>query len=226
VTLDEKVSMLLDVWVEHCILGDINQMLRARSRGNYPIAALLFSVIDLLGGLQRGNVDGGNTQNIVAFIKRYLARVDVNYKHTADLLVDMFRHPLLHTTRSRSYRTRSRHVLRSAIYWEEDTRRRRQHVAVRKAHLVRKVYRGNDFLVINDHVLFADIVEALGLYRSDLLSGRHHVLARNFRRAFDAATSVVDLPGHPKKRLALKLSRQIGRVRRWAPAKDRCFADE
>jgi hypothetical protein len=225
-TLQEKVDDLIGNWIEHCILGDIGQMLRRRSRGNYPVAALLFSVVDLLGGLQRGNVDGDHTSNMVAFIKRYLAKVDPTYGTVPDLLVDMFRHPLLHTTRSRSYLAGRRYVLRSAIYWEEDTRRRRALVAARKAHLVRKRYRGHQYLVINDHVLHSDIVCALELFRKDIVSGTHRQLARNFSRAYESATAIVELRTHPKQKLARRLARQVGRVRRRPGTKAKCFSDE
>jgi hypothetical protein len=224
-TLEAKVQILLENWVEHCILGDIAQMLRRGSRGNYPVAALLFSVIDLLGGLQRGNVDGDHTKNMVAFIKRYLAQVDPTYGSIADLLVDMFRHPLLHTTGSRNY-IAGRNALHSAIYWEEDTRRRRQLIASRKAHLARKTHKGRSYLVINDHVLHGDLMLALRLYRDELMSGKHHKLSRAFSTAYDAATKPVSLATHPKKQLARRLARQIGRVRRWPATRAKCFADE
>jgi hypothetical protein len=52
-TLEAKVERLLDDWIEKCILGDIRQMLRRRSRGNYPVAALLFSARRKTGTLAR-----------------------------------------------------------------------------------------------------------------------------------------------------------------------------
>jgi hypothetical protein len=223
------VERLLDDWVENCILGDIGQMLRHRSSGNYPVAALLFSVIDLLGGLQRGNVEGNHRDNMIAFMQRYLARVDPRYRSIGYLLVDMFRHPLVHTSLSRSYRARAgRYVIRSAIYWEEDTRRRRQLIARRKAHLVRKMYKASDYLIINDHVLHDDVVRALGMYRQELLSGRYRVLARRFSSAYDRAMSAVNLWQLRKQRAkhATMLARQIGRVRRWPATRAKCFADE
>src|SRR5262245_49722935 len=85
------------------------------------------------------------------------------------------------------------YILKSAIYWEEDTRRPRSLVARRKAHLVRKTYKGRELLVISDHVLHDDVVQALSLYRADLLSGRHHLLARRFSNECRRATAVVSV---------------------------------
>jgi len=227
-TLKDEVESLLDDWVEGCILSDIRQMLRRRSGGNYPVAALLFSVIDLLGGLQRGNVEGDHRDNMIAFLNRYLAQVDPRYATISYLLVDMFRHPLVHTSLSRSYKAPGgRYTLRSAIYWEEDTRRRRHLIARRKAHLVRKPYKGRDYLVVNDHVLHDDLMRALALYRQDVLSGRYRRLSRRFSSAYARATSVVDLSQVRKRRdHATILARQIGKVRRWPVTRAKCFADE
>jgi hypothetical protein len=175
---------------------------------------------------------------MLAFLARYLGAVDPRYKSIGALLVDMFRHPLIHTSLSRSYQVGRGYILKSAIYWEEDTRRRRSLVARRKAHLVRKTYKGRDFLVINDHVLHDDVVQALSLYRADLLSGRHHLLARRFSNGYRQATAVVSVASlrpakktpqgkkKPQGTLAGTLFRQIGKVRRWPAARVKCFAAE
>ena len=72
VTFEDKVRKLIDNWVLECIMGDMEQFLQPPKGGNYPVAALLFSLIDLMGGLLKGNVMANHTDNMKAFINGYL----------------------------------------------------------------------------------------------------------------------------------------------------------
>jgi len=103
---------------------------------------------------------------------------------------------------------------------------------------VRKTYKGRDFLVINDHVLHDDVVQALSRYRADLLSDRHHLLARRFSNGYRRATAVVSVAslktGEEDAARQEEAARHARRdtlspdwkVRRWPAARVKCFADE
>jgi hypothetical protein len=209
----DNVRKLIDNWVLECIMGDIEQFLKLPKGGNYPVAALLFSVIDLMGGLLKGNVEGNHTHNMQTFIRKYLYQIDSKYGDLAPLLVDMFRHPITHTTTSRSY-VFGGYTLRSGIYWEEDVSHRTQLLQRRNCHLVKAKYKGQDYLIVNDHVLFEDLRRAIKQYRDDLLGGKDQKLKCCFENAYEAVTEV-------KK--GKKFGAEIQIVHSWPYTQDKCF---
>ena len=212
-SFDDKVQKLIDDWVLQCIMGDIEQFLKHPKRGNYPVAALLFSVIDLMGGLLNGNVDANHTCNMETFIRQYLSQMNSKYSDLASLLVDMFRHPITHTTTSRSYALNG-YTLRSGIYWEEDVSHRVQLLQQRKCHLVKAQYRGQDYLLVNDHVLFADLKSAIQQYREDLTGGKVQAIRCCFEKAYDAMTKV---------KSGKRFDSEIRLVQSWPYTQDKCF---
>ncbi len=213
VAFEDKVRKLIDNWVLECIMGDIEQFLKLPKGGNYPVAALLFSVIDLMGGLLNGNVEANHTENMMTFMREYMRQVDSRYADLAPLLVDMFRHPITHTTTSRSYSLGSQ-TLRSGIYWEEDVSRRAQLIQLRKCHFVRAQDGGKDYLIVNDHVLFEDLISAIKRYRDDLLAGKSQKLRDRFEKAHNDLTS-------PK--VGAKFGTEIRTVQSWPYTKEKCF---
>ena len=57
-----------------------------------------FAEIDMLGKFYKGEISTQNTaENSIAFIKRYMGSVNNRYKKLAGLIIDMYRHGLMHT---------------------------------------------------------------------------------------------------------------------------------
>lgn len=213
VTFEDKVRKLIDNWVLECIMGDIEQFLQPSKKGNYPVATLLFSLIDLMGGLLNGNVDANHTDNMKTFMNKYLNQIDSKYGDLTPLLVDMFRHPITHTTTSRSY-SLGGYTLRSGLYWEEDVSQRAQLIHQRKCHLVKARYEGHDCLLLNDHVLFEDLKRAIRKYQDELLEGKDPGLGTCFEKAY------ADMTG-PKN--GNRFSNEIQIVESWAYTHEKCF---
>jgi len=133
---------------------------KCRPRGAfYSALRYCFAEIDMLGKFYKGEVSTKNTaENSIAFMKRYMGSVNKRYKKLAGLIIDMYRHGLMHT-----HMTKMVHLKNGKLLgWElQDSDFINEHLKLKSAN------HGYN-LVINVHQFIKDFLESLDKYEEDL----------------------------------------------------------
>jgi len=155
-----------------------------------------FAEIDGLGKLycgERGKAD--TAPNAIVFARKYLGRIDDDYKELFGLLVDMYRHGLAHTHLAKSikFRDASNHWVTVGWTIIQDDRHKSRHLACEQIE-------ARFFLLsINVPQLVKDTLKAINLYVRDLRRGgeRSRLFGR-FKRGYIGTAAVFQEPPPPK----------------------------
>lgn len=135
---------------------------RCRPRGAfYSGLRYCFSEIDMLGKFLKGEFGSQNTaENSINFMKRYMSSINKRYKKLAGLIIDMYRHGLMHTHMTKLVKLGNGKILG----WElQDTDSNSQHLTLKS------VDHGYN-LVINVYQFIEDFLKGLDNYEKDLKS--------------------------------------------------------
>ena len=140
---------------------------KCRPRGAfYSALRYCFAEIDMLGKFYKGEVSTKNTaENSIAFMKRYMGSVNERYKKLAGLIIDMYRHGLMHTHMTKIVQLDNGKLLG----WElQDYDHGNEHLKLKTAD------HGYN-LVINVYQFIKDFLESLDRYEKDLVNSTYYL---------------------------------------------------
>ena len=143
------------------------------------ILLLVFTQIELLGYMYRGENSSGNA---VDFVREYLGRRDKRYREVGGLLFHVCRHGLAHRATPKRIELRNGVVLDVAFSFNGE---RQQHLAVtgpRRELLSTGAVGSIAILSLDLPVLYQDLLSAIDEFAEDIK--KEQPLADTFRQAF------------------------------------------
>jgi len=166
------------------IIKSFREVQECRSRGAfYSGLRFCFSELDTMGKFYKGEVSTSNTaENTIAFMRSYLGEANRRYKKLSGLIIDMYRHGLMHTHMIKNVKLDDGKILGWELQDNDDSDK---HLQVEK-----RAHGGN--LVINVNRLIEDSIEAINLYQSKL--DRNKNLLNRFKKGYFGMAVAVEQP--------------------------------
>ena len=145
---------------------------------------LIFTHIDLLGYLYTGDSSPRNSsKNAVAFLRKYLGRVDKRYEKVGGLLYDALRHGLVHLATPKRIQLKDGRILNFSF---GGIRQREDYLKVTKTPEIQRtgerveIYR----LFLDLSLLYEDLLSAINSFAEDI--SQNQELSDVSQKAFEA----------------------------------------
>ena len=153
--------------------------------GMFPIESLdivlllIFTYIDLLGYLYKGN---SSSTNAVEFIRKYLGRIDTRYNQVGGLLYYAFRHGLVHLATPKRIQFKDGRIidfLFALVGQREDNYKTNKVQELQSSGSRLEIYR----ITLNLTLLYEDLLNAIDLFSEDVKNNQE--LSDVFWEAFE-----------------------------------------
>lgn len=166
--------------IKNQIDSDFIQVLNNTTNSFFAVPLLVFSMVDYLGSLYRGN---NSSANAVAFLREYFGRVNAAYNSCSGLLYFVYRHGLVHQRMPKLTQLRTNGRRLSCYITRTETNRH-----LRGFRMLNESARG---LIICLQSLILDLKQAVEIYEVDLLSDTQNgrILRRNFSTSYNLIRS-------------------------------------
>jgi len=144
-------------------------------KGFFALLRILFPTITFLGTLYKGK---DYSTNAIAFMNRYLGRVNPKYRKVSDIIYNVYRHGLMHTQMPKMVKIGTRLTGWSITYNTSD-------------HLRVRTLGTNALISICPQRLYEDLLRAIEFFITDINNARlQGVRMRYFKQGFVSMAEV------------------------------------
>lgn len=144
-------------------------------KGFFGLLRILFPTITFLGTLYKGK---DSSANAIAFMNRYLGRVNPHYRRVGDIIYNVYRHGLMHTYMPKMVKIGQRLTGWFITYNTPD-------------HLQVRTVGTNTWISVCPQQLYEDLLQAIELFIAEINNARfQRVRMRYFKQGFVSMAEV------------------------------------